>query len=131
MIAARFNPGAISESSLSHLPPSETSPLIPTNALYWTSRVSLRPRIGAAGFDRPLFTSRTVKLVQPISQIGVMVMAAEKTDKLLPSDFCPAVPPPPPCGGAFFQAHYAQGRIEHTMALRCPFANAVWLTYPV
>ena len=78
MIAARFNPGAISESSLSHLPPSETSPLIPTNALYWTSRVSLRPRIGAAGFDRPLFTSRTVKLVQPISQIGVMVMAAEK-----------------------------------------------------
>ena len=63
-----------------------------------------RPRIGAAGFDRPLFTSRTVKLVQPISQIGVMVMAAEKTDKLLPSDFCPAVPPPAPpnAAGLFF-----------------------------
>ena len=63
-----------------------------------------RPRIGAAGFDRRLFTSRTVKLVQPISQIGVMVMAAEKNGQAAAIGFLPrrSPPSPPKCGGAFF-----------------------------
>jgi len=90
-----------------------------------------RPRIGAAGFDRPLFTSRTVKLVQPISQIGVMVMAAEKNGQAAAIGFLPrrSPPPAPPMRrGFFFQAHYSSPR-RRTLPVvgftRCTSAQTV------